>query len=330
LKNEVRETQYLDRIQLLVVEHPHGTLVASDTSGNLCLFSSIQNLKSATDESGRDISAFLNKSDGISWQTIMTEANLSKTQDTRHHLTLVLPKPNHAKRARLIVNCGTAMWGSHMIREMLQMRGAGVDRWYDALNNRQAELAELFRFLHREEVYHMTLHVQRGSEFVERSLIRGGGPLITEERVLEFDVSDIPGDSLVITLNPPKGFWSLDYFAVEYDQQSNVKPRIYEIDRAQNHNKQEIYKELKYVDSMYYVMPGIGDWAEIEFDAPVEISNMQRSLFLKTAGYYEIQVDKTQVEQKELIGQILSQPDLIASYAQKRFVEWRKESRPEN
>lgn len=329
LRNEVEETQYLDEIKLLVVDHHVDKVIVPDTSGRLHLVSSATSPVLAVDEHGRDISRFVELADQLAWQTQLSETELLANDDTRHHLTFEFEKPLGARKARLIVNAGTGIWGSNMIREMLQMRGEGVDLWYKSINNRGPEMLDLLHFNLREELYVMHLYLQRGNEEIQRGMIFGGGPFATDNRIVELDVSDIPGDKLVIKMNPPKSFWTLDYLAIEYDDATTITPIEVPISTGRTSFGDDISEQLHSVDGNYYVMPRIGDWSEISFEVPPppDDRSLTRSVFLSTTGYYEIQIDKSQPERKELITKLMSEEGSISSYSIERFLEWRKAER---
>jgi hypothetical protein len=329
-QNEVEETQYLDGAELLVVDHRTEDLIVPDSSGRLHVISSPLSPASARDENGCDITKFLNLRDGMAWQTQMSIAELTQSTDTRHHLTLEFSKPKDARRARLIVNAGTAIWGSNMIREMLQRRGSNVEEWYQAVNQRGLKAVELLSFNLREEMYLMKLYVQKDSTFVERSLVFGGGPFVAEDRVIELDVSDIPADKLVFKLNPPKGFWTLDYLAIEYDNDDVAIPQVIKVLYGRDQNGRDITRQLARTDSVRYVMARTGDWADIAFDAPPLTANLQRSVFLKTTGYYEVQINKNVPEQTELVNRLLRDPGAIAAYSMQRYLEWQQEQQRSN
>jgi hypothetical protein len=325
IRNEVPEIQYLDEMKLLVVDHAPDQTVVPDTAGRLHLVSRALKPERAVDENNRSIAAFVSDQDGMAWQSRMSESDATDTTDTRHHLTFEFPKPADATKARLIVNAGTAIWGSNMIREMLQLRGADVDNWYDAVNRKGLKALELLNFNLREELYLMKVYVQKDSSPVERTLVFGGGPFVTEDRVIEMDVSDIPGDRLVLKMNPPKGFWSIDYLAVEYDNDATVSPQILDIASASGQDGRDIRPQLAVTDSTWYIMPKIGDWADISFEAPAVKSGSQRSIFLQTTGYYDIQIDRSQPEQTALLNRILREPGAIVSYSMQRYLEWHRQ-----
>jgi hypothetical protein len=69
-----------------------------------------------------------------------------------------------------------------MIRKMLELRGDGVDRWYDAVNRGEEELAELVEFVERDELYTLKVYVEEGNEWIHREFIPGGGPFIYDDQ----------------------------------------------------------------------------------------------------------------------------------------------------
>jgi hypothetical protein len=329
-RNEVPETQYLDQVELLVVDHTPEQIIVPDTAGHLHVVTSAQPPVKATDENGKSIGKFVSQRDGLAWQTQMTEAVLKSSSDTRHHLTFEFPKPAGTRHARLIVNAGTAIWGSNMIREMLQMRGSHVDEWYQAVNQKGMKALQLLSFNLREEMYLMKVQVLKNDTFVERALILGGGPFVTEDRVIDLDVSDLSGDKLTLKLDPPKGFWTIDYLALEYDDTAQATPQVIPIAFGTDQDGRDIAPQLAMIDSDRYVMAHMGDWADIGFNAPPTVPNRSRSIFLKTTGYYEVQIDKTAPEQTALINRLMSEPGTIASYSIERYLEWKQQQERRN
>src|SRR4029453_3970773 len=59
VRNELKETQYIDRLQLRVVDHPAGSTVCTDIDGALHVAGDLVAPGSARDESGIDLRALL-------------------------------------------------------------------------------------------------------------------------------------------------------------------------------------------------------------------------------------------------------------------------------
>lgn len=323
LRNEVEETQYLDEMKLVVIDHAPGVEVMPEANGKMHFIAKPVAPSAVHDERGRDLLKFMQQRDGIAWQTYLPRDSSFRGQNLRHELTFEFPKPAGAKTAKLLVNAGTALWGSNMIREMLQLRGDRVDAWYDGVNKAGPELYELLQFIEREELYLMKLNIKAGDTWVQQGFISGGGPLITEDRVLPLDISQISGDKLTIRLNPPMGFWNIDYLGVEYGDDAVPEIKEVALAQAEDWNATDIAAQMSVADKKYFVMPQVGNWAKASFEVPPQREGTQRSIFLKTSGYYEIQIDKKQPAKTELIRELLATSGKIVEYSMNEYIKWR-------
>jgi len=75
------------------------------------------------------------------------------------------------------------------------------------------------------------------------------------------------------------------------------------------------------IDGKYYSMPDTTSSAYLEFDVPPLNVDMNRSLYLKTTGYYDIHLKKDKPEQTELIEKIYNTPGLILELTMNEYIE---------
>ncbi len=323
VRNEVPETQYLDELMLLAVDHPESTDVIPDTSGTFHVIRKPVGCSRVWDEKGNDLRAFFSEKDGVIWQTIMAKDSSVFQSDLRHTVTLAFHRPPGAKSATCIVNGGTSLWGSNMIREMMSLRGDRVDEWYKAIDQRGEEMTRMFQWIEREEVYLLKLHVREGDAWVARDHIFWGGPLVLEDRAMELDLSGVVGDTVYLQIHPPVGFWAFDYVALEYGAEPSPQVQAVPLTTAVEGNGTDIMPMLQFADGAYHVMPEVGNWATMEFEAPKEVDGMSQSLFLKSTGYYTLHLSKDRPEQTELISRIFQDPGGVVRFAMGRYLEWR-------
>ena len=321
-RNQLKETQYLDEIKLLVFDHNPEDIIIPDLTGHFYKISSPVISSKATDELGQNLGLFLNRNDGVAWQTNLPKIDVQMINPQRHQIIMEFPRPAGVKRANLVVNAGTALWGSNMMHEMLQLRGDRLDDWYRAIDTHGPELQELYHFMDREQLYILKIQLKDGDQWVEQGYIPGGGPLITEDRVIPLDLSEISGDKLVLRLEPPPGFWQIDYVAMDYGPAKQLVGYEIPLKAAVDHTGKEITPFLNQADGIYHQMPKVNDWFKTEFAAPERSSGMQRSIFLKTTGYYEIKLDKTQPERTELIRTLIDIPGKIVDYSNQQYSVW--------
>jgi hypothetical protein len=214
-----------------------------------------------------------------------------------------------------------------MIRAMLELRGNQVDAWYQAVNANPEgpQVAELMQFIEREELYLLKIHLAEGGVWKEQGIIMGQGPFINENRVVDLDLSNVPGDTLRIRMNPPVGFWAIDYIGIVYEDPHLIGVTEVAFDFTEDQHGKNISALIEQRDSVYQVLPKVGDWMKMTFPVPSQQEATERSVFLKTSGYYEIHLSKEQPEQKERIQAFLNTPGLIVQYAIEEYMKWSSE-----
>ena len=319
--NEVNETQYTNAMRLLVVDHRPGSRFDMDEFGRLHAVSAAVAPTSARDQDGRDLVPWLRAADQLIWEPLPPERTGAPV---RQEIVLTFPKPRGAKRARLVARAGTGMWGSHMIREMLDLRGSAVRDWYAAVDGDRAAQDSLRLWNLREELYVLKLDVEEAGGWRPRGLLPGGGPFITESRVVPLDVSAAAGDSLRLRIRPPSGFWALNSFAVSYDDGERplavdtVAPLA-----AQTSDGRDLLADLAAPDDRYYAMPTTSDRATVTFRAPPPRPGAQRTVFLHTRGYYRLYLDERGQPNLAALRRITDEPDAAARMAAESFARRR-------
>ena len=326
LRNEVYETQYTDELRLLVVDHPLGTKVVSDISGNIHTLSRLVSPNRVFDSQGRDLMLYFSENDWIFWQSRMGEKNPERMEDLRDEIIFEFPKPMDAKEIKLLFNGCSTLWASQMIKRVLDLHGNKVSDLYDEVNSFGPAFYELMNWDVKEQLYRLHIQVETDKGWKSKGMALGGGPFVSEDRVYTLDVSDVPGDLLRIKLTPPANYWMINYLAVDYsDAQPNEVTELAAVE-AVDHNGRDVRDILLSTDNDYLVMPNIGDSTEIVFLAPPDKQNLSRSLIMKASGYYDIHLQATGEPQRELYNKIIDQPGFAIQYAFKEYLKWQQEN----
>ncbi len=171
-------------------------------------------------------------------------------------------------------------------------------------------------------LYGLKVHVQEGTSWNQRAVILGQGPLLNEDRSIEMDVSNVPGDKLRIRLNPPMGFWAIDSLGITYDEMEPVEPTEVKLGSTEDPTGKDVSELLRQADKQYQVLPEVGDWFKATFPAPVQKDGTKRTVFLKTSGYYEIHLSKDQPEQTGRIQAFMNTPGSIVQYAMEEYLKY--------
>lgn len=317
--NEVNETQFTNAMRLLVVDHAAGARVEVDEWGRMYGLGAVIPPLVARDQDGRDLLPWLRLTDRAIWEPLPPADPSGRV---RQEIELIFPKPVGATSARLVANVSTGLWGSHMIREMLELRGDSVGAWYAAIDSSANALETLRRWNVREELYVLKIEVAESNGWQVRGLLPGGGPFISEERVVPLDVSRVEGDTLRIRLRPPLGFWALNSFGVSYDASGAISVDTIAPLWAVASDGRDVLAELRDADDEYYAMPTTGDYGYVAFRAPAPPrAGVQRSVFLHTRGYYRLDLGERGTPDVSTLSRITEEPDAAARLAAERFAK---------
>jgi len=329
IRNEVHERQHLDRLSLLVFDHSPDVEIVADFGGRFHAISSAIAPASVTDGEGRDIRPFFLATDGLAWTSHMPLDESQKPAELRHEITLSFPKPAHAASAKLVINAGATLWASNMIREMVAMTGEKAGEWYQRMEADIPARMGLKNFLVKEELYYLRIEAATESGWKDKAVIRSGGPLVIEDQAVALDLSDVAGDSLTLRVRPPFGFWSIDQMTVVYDGDASVPEGIeVQVTGAIDDRQGNVTERLLAIDDSFYDMPRLGDRAEVTFAVPDLQPGLERTVFLRTSGFYEIEVPSGP-DQRERLLAMTSRPGGCVEFAVEKYLEWVGEMRAE-
>lgn len=324
--NELNETQYTDELKLVVVDHPKGVKVVPDASGKIHTVSQPMIPVQAYDQKGRDLMPSISENDWKFWVARTEEKNLERNEDLRDELIFEFTKPEGATKAKLLFNGCNTLWGSQALKRYLDLYGNKVSEWYEEMNNFGPAFFRMRNTHVREELYSLQVRVETENGWESKALIIGGGPFISEDKIYTLDISDVTGDTLRIKLTPPATFWMINHLAVDYTEDLPVTVTEIEAVEAIDHKGQDIRETLALEDNSYLVMPEIGDRAELIFRSPPQSYGMDRSVFVKASGYYDIHLKAEGEPQLELLNKLHTEPGFVIQHAFKEYLKWKKEN----
>ena len=289
----------------------------STDKGELRTLGGVRALLSATVRNGRDLTPCLKATDRTIWEPPVSAA------EPRQEIVMVFPKPEDAGSANLVVNAGTGLWGSFMMKAMTELRGRDMDNWYSLLDRDPSEVAKIQAWSLLDELYALKIEVDEPGGWRWRGVAMGGGPFLVEDRVIPIDVSRVRGDRLRIRIQPPAGFWALNSFAVDYSGSQRTQFVRVPLRSAVTPDGKSILNELREADGSYYGMPNKGDSADLEFASPKRRPGKKRTVFLHSRGWYRLHLDNTGKPESETLSRIENVPGEALRFAFERFGAWR-------
>jgi hypothetical protein len=319
MTNEVDETQMTNLTELWVVDHPAGTRMVPDVQGKLHTISAPQSLLSAHDATGKDLLPWLRSTDRLIWEpSSVPDANGSLQGD----IEMTFLKPAGATQVKLVANAATGLWGSYMIKKMVELRGREAGRFYAAVNHSQSARNKLAAWEQREGLYALSIYVEEPTGWEVRGTLPGTGPFISKDRILLLDVSRVRGDQLHIRIHPPAGFWALNSFAVDYTPDRPFSVEKLKPETATSLDGKNVLPELATIDGHYLAMPNIGDTADLTFLAPAHKLGLDRAVFLHSRGYYKLHIAGTGEPDKKTLEAFEKVPGSAARFAATQYGQW--------
>ncbi|MBV9083975.1 MAG: hypothetical protein JOZ62_14955, partial [Acidobacteriaceae bacterium] len=322
ITNEVDEQQYTNLMELWVLDHDPGTRVLADQDGHLHTVGNVRQLLKASDSAGADLAPWLRATDRLIWEP---EAVPDAQGNLRREITMEFPKPAGATSAKLVVNAATGLWGSYMIKKMVELRGRAARDWFWKIDHDPGEVRSLFAWDLREELFALKIYVQEPTGWEVRGVLQGMGPFISKDRVVPLDITRVRSDRLRIRIRPPAGFWALNSFAVDYTRDAAVNLTRVPPASARDNQGRAVLAQLRAVDDQYYVMPTTADWADVDFVVPARRAGRQRTIFLHSRGYYTLHLQNGGEPDTHAIAQIQNVPETPAHFAAAAYAEWRAE-----
>ena len=285
LANELDETDFVDALDVLAVDHDPGVSVAPDGEGRLHTLEHPTAPARASDFRGRDALARVRAADGWSWESIPTSRDPALTADVRDGLELAFPRPHEARSARLVIDGHNTVWAAHLLGEYLQAHGRTSSSWQDSLEADPARARAVGATMAREAF--LAAMVLTTDGWVAQGTFWEAGPEIAKRQVLALDLSRCVGDTVRVRLESVPCFWQLDRVALDASAERPIAVTVLALNRAVRRDGKDLRPLLAANDGSVLRMEQ-GDAAELTFRAPAVPPGQSRSYLIRSHGWYRI------------------------------------------
>ncbi len=306
LTNELNETDYVDRLRVLAVDHDPDVTVAPDGEGRIHTLGTLTLPRSARDFRGRDATARVNAADGWSWESVPTQRDTSELADIRDGLELEFSRPPAAREARLVVDAHNTPWAAYMLVEFVRAHGSATQAWYDSLDAQPEKVRQLGTMMAREAF--LGVYVWASGRWEHQGVIWEAGPEVVKRQVHTLDLSRVEGEIVRVRLESAPSFWLIDQVALDY---SSVRPvTVYGLDpeSALDESGRNVQDLISTADDLYYVMER-GDQAELRFRVPVVPEGKARSYLVRSTGWYRVHTPEVGEPDLALLGRLTAEPN---------------------
>lgn len=314
LANELQETDYVNQLVVLAVDHDSGMSVAPGPDGSIHLLRSPVGAVSAHDFGGRDVLARVAASDEVHWETRL--APVDTTGVPADGIELAFARPVGSS-AHLVLDARNTAWSTWLMGRFVAAHGQGTQAWYDSLDA-HPEFARSVREGLAKAAF-LRASVLVNGAWVPQGILWEAGPEISKRQVLELDLSAVRDSVVRIRLDAPPAFWSIDFVGLEAAIDDRVLAlHTLEAATAVDRHGRDVRGLLAAVDTAEYVLE-TGDAADLEFVVPPDPAAGARTYLLRTHGWYRIQSPETGKPQVALLRTVLDGRGGLARAAALRF-----------
>ena len=279
ITNELKERQYTDMAELLVVDHDPNSNILVDENGNLYSVANPQAPLEARLGKKSVLSAISQKDDNA-----IVYLDDSSRADARNELYLTFAKPAACQQGKLVLNLKNSYWLDLLYGKLAE----GLGRYYPVYlrKQRKASPQSLLTWIRQQQIP-LDIEIKSGGSWKNVTSLLTIGPLANRQIVVPLNLE--PGQTVAeIKLGTGFFFWEIDYAALDLSPQSSFSVQRLKPAHAIDEYGQDLIGSLEKEDGRYLEQPEIGNSASLEFmpgvTTPVSGS---RTYFLHVKGYYE-------------------------------------------
>lgn len=281
ISNELKENQFTDFTELLVVTHDKNVKVVADEMGNL--YSITQPVLSTT--------AVANDKNVMQYVQISDDDLTYKFDDTtaakeeNNSLILSFDKPANTTNAKLLLRLKNSYWLDMVYGKFLQGFGNQYTNFMQSQRNASVEKLNNWRI---EQQLPLNIAVQTNCGWQTQQSLTTFGPLANREIVIPLDLNNVKDDKINVKLSSGFMFWEIDYAAMDFSNDASLQVTKLLPKKATDETGINVLRLLNKEDGNYLEQPLPGNAAVIKFAySPVSDTNKTQTYILHAKGYYE-------------------------------------------
>ncbi len=312
--NQSPETDHIDALSVLAVDHAPGITVAPDGAGRLHSVGSLIAPVRAVDATGADILPRIAQEDGWHWASRAVRRDTASMTDAREALTLSFSRGSGRTPARLVVDGRNTTWAAMMMGEMVSLHGRATPAWYDSLDHDPALVRQTISAM--AQTGFLQVSVWDGNRWLSQGFLPEAGPELAKRQVIPLDLASAGGDTVRIRLETSPGFWLLDRVALDTSAEQALQVRELHPDTATFGDGSDALPLIADRDDRYLDLE-TSDSARVTFTDPEVPAGMVRSYLLRSTGWYRIHTPQTDAPSPLLAA--MGQPGMLARLALARL-----------
>ena len=278
IANAKNEEQFINKVELLQVNHTSGVHVLADRHGNIYSYEKTMAPLSALTNTKNDIKNSLAQTDE-QYYSFDNTANKNGFSD----VTLTFDKPNNAENAKLIIHARNTYWGGLIYKEFNNLFGEDFEKW--RAKQEKANPKDLEKW-QTDQALPLMVYIKINNEWKFVDYYQLIGNTASRDMIMNIDTKNIYGNKIELKLETAYRFWDLDFAGIDYSNNENFTATVVEPEQviksdSTNENETLGDNDKQYVHlvndeyiSFNYLIPQSAD------------NNTEASYFLVSGGYY--------------------------------------------
>jgi hypothetical protein len=278
IKNEEKEDQFTNLVEVISVMHPKGIEVVADKNGEIHTLQKLEGPISATDNTNTSVLPYLEARDDYPYRFNPF------TFDDLAEVVMTFDAKNQSNDAKLLIRARNTMWSGYVYDEFNKLFGKNHGKWVEMNEDKSKEEREKWM---REQGIKLLVDIKQNGEWVTIDEVEVVGDPSHNQVVIPIQRS-LFGEELEVRLRSGFMFWELDYVGVDFSENETVEVQVHKPAKATGNNGADFTQQLSFDDNDYmqHVFHEDLNSTEVNYEnLPVD-SNLQRTLILKSKGYY--------------------------------------------
>lgn len=279
ITNELKEIQYTDLAQLVLIEHAKDLEVLLDKNGIPHTFSNLLLPITISYDGKLQTLKQIKIKDNDYWSFNST----TNTPNSTREMVLEFDKPEQSETAKLYLTAKNSVWLDIVFGKFNEQFASHYNEFQKQQQTLPRQVSEQW-IADQNIPLSIFLETENGWQLIDR--ISTVGPLAMRDMVIPLNLENIGAGPVKVKLETGFMFWDVDFAAIDYSPNENFKLQLIEPSLATDENNYEVTDLLQKMDLKYLVQPEIGNEVYVTYDVPKVNDHTVQSFFLKNRGYY--------------------------------------------
>jgi hypothetical protein len=290
LKAGDQETDHIDELAVLAVDHDPSVTIATDPSGKIHTIGRSAPPLTATDSQGKDVLALVSAQDERSWESPLAVRDTASADQLRDGLILEFARPAGVREACLVLRAHKTAWAGYLMRSFVRAHGSAISAWYAAMDS-DAVRATQFRAALEEEV-HLKVSLWKEGRWTPQASVWGGGPEIAKTHAIPLNLGGLAGDLIRIRLESVPSFWLVDWAALDASAEQPFEIQTLKARSASSSRGGNLGSALESRDGRDLILE-TGDEIDLTYAVPPLAAGKARSYLSRATGWYRFHTPET-------------------------------------